>query len=206
MLPEIRIKNARLLREHASMHLHELWGKDSKFATPEEIDEIVKNYQEAWRPYEKRILGAMTDILGLEFRQNIIDVYIAPWFMAFSDPLVVGIRHTPDRFIDVLTHELLHRMLTDNTATLYEVNMFHEWKKLFGDGHLHITTVHIPVHAVHTAIYLDYLKEPQRLQRDQAIDKKHANEGYVRSWEYVEECGYEAVIQQLRNFYQNKNS
>lgn len=32
MLPDIRIKNAWLLRENASRHLHELWGGDGELA------------------------------------------------------------------------------------------------------------------------------------------------------------------------------
>jgi len=201
-LPIIRIKNAWLLRENVSVYLHELWNKGESMMNYEQTDHIVQRYQDAWTPYERKILQAMTDILGLQFRQNYIDVYIAPWFYAFSDPMVIGVGYEPDRFVDVLTHELIHRLLTDNTKIPYEINMFHEWKKIFGDDHLHVTTVHIPVHAVHTAIYLDYLKEPQRLERDKAMDKKYSGEGYVKSWEYVRKQGYNKLIEELKVSYQ----
>lgn len=202
-LPVIRIKNAWLLRENASVHLHELWGKGEVMVSYEETDRIIQRYRDAWVPYENRVLQAMTDMLGLQFRQNYIDVYIAPWFYAFSDPLVIGTGYDPDRFVDVLTHELIHRLLTDNTMLPYEINMFQEWKKIFGDNHLRVTTVHIPVHAVHAAIYLDYLKEPERLERDKLIDKKYTGEGYVRSWEYVHEHGYKEIVARLKMLYRD---
>ena len=88
-LPTIRIKNAWLLRENASVYLHELWGKDEKLVDYDWIDKRVEEYQAAWKPYQKKVLAGMCDIMGLKFRQNIIDVYIAPWFRAFSDPLVL---------------------------------------------------------------------------------------------------------------------
>ena len=37
----------------------------------------------------------MCGLLDLEFRQNIIDVNIAPWFYAFSDPMVIGVTLNP---------------------------------------------------------------------------------------------------------------
>src|SRR5919199_1161053 len=97
----------------------------------------------------KKILLSMTETLGSSFRQNIIDVYIAPWFHAFSDPLVIGVTKEPDVFVDTLTHELLHRLLTDNTTIPYETDLIAEWRKLFGNNHNFKVLVHIPVHAIH---------------------------------------------------------
>ena len=201
-LPLIRIKNAQLLYENASKHLHELWGKNETLADNDWIEGKVGEYNKAWQPYEQKILVGMTETLGLSFRQNIIDVYIAPWFRAFSDPLVIGVTKEPDIFVDILTHELLHRLLTDNTAIRYETDLLTEWRKLFGKNHNFKTLVHIPVHAVHKAIYLDILKEPKRLERDIANNKKHGAKAYVAAWEYVEECGYESIVKQLRQSYE----
>lgn len=163
-LPIIRIKDAWLLRENASNHLDELWCKDTDKPLANNPDsdkwlaKRVTSYQEAWQPLEKQILYGMMTVLDLEFRQNIIDVYIAPWFSAFSDPMVIGVVQEPDVFINTLTHELIHRLLTDNTSISHETLLLPEWEKLFGSKHSFITIVHIPVHAVHKAIYLDVLK------------------------------------------------
>ena len=144
----------------------------------------------------------MTESIELSFRQNIIDVYIAPWFRAFSDPMVIGVMQDPDVFVDTLTHELIHRLLTDNTAIPHETMLLEEWQKLFGKQHTFGTTVHIPVHAVHKAIYLDVLKDPERLERDVASNKKYEAKDYIAAWDYVEQHGYKVIIDKLQNSYE----
>lgn len=200
-LPVIRIKDAWLLRENASKHLHELWGKDTELADDKWIEKRVAQYQKAWKPLEQNILLGMTGLLGLSFRQNIIDVSIAPWFNAFSDPMVIGVMQEPDVFVDTLTHELLHRLLTDNTAIPHETLLLSEWQKLFGKNHTFGTTVHIPVHAVHKAIYLDVLKAPERLERDIEANKKYDAKDYVAAWDYVEKHDYKEIIKKLKQSY-----
>ena len=201
--PEIRIKDAWLLRENASKHLHELWGKDTQLADDAWMENRVKQYQKAWQTYEKKILNGMCDLLGLSFRQNVIDVYIAPWFGAFSDPLVIGVMREPDQFVDTLTHELIHRLLTDNSSIPYETKLFPNWQKLSGKNHSFTTIVHIPVHAVHKAIYLDILNEPERLERDKKSDIQHNAKDYIASWQYVDSNDYQIIIEKLRNSYKH---
>lgn len=200
-LPIIRIKDAWLLRENASQHLHELWGKGRKLADDHWMEQRVVEYQKAWKPYQTKVLNGMCDTIDLRFRQNIIDVYIAPWFRAFSDPLVIGVMQEPDIFIDTLTHELIHRLLTDNTSIPHETKLLGPWQKLFGKNHSFRTVVHIPVHAIHKAIYLDVLNEPKRLKRDMEGNKKFDATDYVKAWDYVEKHGYKEIIKSLRESY-----
>lgn len=200
--PEIRIVDAMLLRNAASTHLHELWAKPGdKLADHEEMRKVVAKYQKAWQPYQTKILTGMCQTTGLQFEQNIIDVYIAPWFRAFSDPLVIGVNLPPDLFIDTLTHELLHRLLITNTSLPFDTDYIKIWQKLFGKNHTHRTLVHIPVHAIHQAIYLDVLNEPARLKRDIANNKQHGAVDYEAAWDYVEEHGYKNIIAQLKRSY-----
>jgi hypothetical protein len=200
-LPVIRIKDAWLLRGAASVPLNELWGEGKPLMSDDYYAKRTKAYQDAWQPYEQKILTGMTDTLGLSFRQNIIDVHIAPWFYAFSDPMVIGVVHRPDVFIDILTHELTHRLLCDNTAVPHDLLLLDEWKKLFGKNHTFNTTVHIPVHAVHKAIYLDVLRAPKRLERDIITNRKNDATDYVAAWDYVEKHGYKEIIKKLHKSY-----
>lgn len=201
-LPDIRIKDAWLLRENASKHLHELWAKeDQPLADDKWMEQRVKAYQKAWKPYEKKILTAICELLDLSFYQNTIDVYIAPWFGAFSDPLVIGVMREPDVFIDTLTHELIHRLLTDNKTVPSDTKLKDEWAGLFGKDHSFTTVVHIPVHAVHKAIYVDVLKEPKRLDRDRKSDIQHDATEYVKSWQYVDNNDYKEIIEKLKQNY-----
>ena len=203
-LPEIRIKDAWLLRQEASTHLHKLWGKDGEpLADDEWMEQRVSEYQGAWKPFERKVLAGMTEIMKLSFKQNVIDVYIAPWFHAFSDPLVVGVIYEPDLFVDILTHELLHRLLTDYVSRSESDDLLSEWKKLFGENHSRAELVHIPVHAVHKALYLDVLKAPERLQRDIERATKHGATAYIKAWEYVESHDDKELIEKLKALYKS---
>jgi hypothetical protein len=203
-LPTIRIKDAWLLRENVSQYLHELWAeKGEELADDKWMEWRVGEYRKAWKPFEVKVLTSMTDILGLSYRQSIIDVYIAPWFGAFSDPMVIGVMREPDVFVDTLTHELLHRLLTDNTDVAHETNLKPVWQKLFGKQHSFTTLVHIPVHAVHKAIYLDVLDSPERLKRDKNNDQKQKLTEYSKSWDYVEKHDYKDIVEKLKKSYKN---
>ena len=78
-----------------------------------------------------------------------------------------------------------------------------EWQKLFGKNHTFGTLVHIPVHAVHKAIYLDILKEPKRLKRDIVENNKYNATDYINAWDYVEKHGYKEIIKQLQKSYES---
>jgi len=203
ILPEIRIKDAWLLRQNASFYLNELWGDGEPLYDDDYYEKIAKAYSDAWKPYETKILEGLTSVLGLTFRQNIIDVYIAPWFAAFSDPLVIGVVSEPDLFIDLLTHELIHKLLTDNTLLEPESNLVSVWEKLYGKNHTFNTLLHVPVHAVHKAIYLDVLKAPERLKRDLQISQENEPNDYLKAWEYVDKIGYKNIINQLKKSYKD---
>jgi len=204
-LPEIRIKDAWLLREKVSSHLHKLWAKEGvPLHNSAQMESVVTSYKGAWQPFEHKVLSAMTELLGVSFRQNIIDVYIAPWFGAMSDPMILGAKFKPDEFIDTLTHELIHRLLTDNTALAEDTDILEIWRKLFGSEHSFVTLVHIPVHAVLKAIYYDVLTEPMRHERDISDCKKWNATEYVKSWEYVDSHNYKQIISRLKESYAEK--
>lgn len=141
----------------------------------------------------------MCELLGLEFRQNIIDVNIAPWFEAFSDPMVIGVAYKPDRFVEVLTHELLHRLLTDNIQSDYGTDYLKRWEKLFGSNHNMNVLLHIPVHAVYQALFDDVLKMPEYTENDRKAMNEY--EDYRKAWEYVDKVGYRKIVEMLKQDY-----
>lgn len=204
-MPEVRIKNAWLLRENASVYIHKLWAKEGEVLADDEwMDWKVSEYQKAWSPVEHKILNSMTELLGVTFKQNVIDVYIAPWFRAFSDPMVIGVKYTPNKFVDILTHELLHRLLIDNTSSDQIKDLRASWKDLFGNDHSFVTLVHIPVHAVHKMIYLEVLNDPSRLKYELSSLQKAEASDYIKAWDYVETHGHEIIVKQLHNLYKEK--
>lgn len=193
--PEIRIKRADLLMENASAYLHELWCPDEDMPTDAVVVDKVEQFQAAWKPYNGEVQRALQKLTGLSFRKNIIDVYIAPHFWAFSDPLVIGWHYTPSRFPEILTHELAHIILTDNNQVAYDSPLLDRWNTLFGMQSDTDTLVHIPVHALLQGVFDDELHEPERTQND--IAACPVNSPYTYAWEYVQRVGYQSVIQLL---------
>lgn len=203
-LPVIRIQYSKLLQTNVSMHFHKLWGKGKEMPTDELMKQKVAEFQTAWQPYEEKVLIGLSELLDLSYRQNIIDVYIAAWFKSFSNPMVVGVMYKQDIFVDKLTHELIHRLLSDNTSVPYDSNQLLVWKKLFGDQHSRSTLLHIAVHAVHKAIYLDVLDQPKRLERDIAICHKYNATDYIAAWDYVNKNDYNNIIYKLKDSFSQR--
>ena len=204
-MPQIRINFSHLLYDYVARDKYELykngWGNipDTK-----QCEEWTANYRTAWQEYEAKILPALEKILGAAFRQPIIDVHTVPGIRDMSDPLIMNFMTEPDEFVDRLTHELIHKLLTDNTAySLNDTNkptwLGNEWQKLFGD-HDFDTLIHIPVHAIHKHVYLDILKEPERLKRD--LEGTADNKPYAEAWKYVSEHDYKKIISDLKEQYE----
>lgn len=202
-LPEIRIKNSWLFVEALDPWMRPVFEKDGypEILDAEFLDGKVKEFTEAWRQYEQKILGGMCEALDLEFRQNIIDMYVAPFQQSFSEPMVIASRTPADRAASVIAHEVLHRLLTDNTKVQPDDLLANDWWDMFGKEHSFVTVVHIPVHALLKHLFLDILNEPELLKRD--IDEQESND-YRLAWQYVQENDYKAIIQKLQNSYERR--
>ncbi|MEP7204908.1 MAG: hypothetical protein ABI716_01805 [Candidatus Saccharibacteria bacterium] len=195
-IPEVRIKYAWLLSGTASVALNEKWGNGTPLRSYDEYVLIVDKYKRWWSPHNDAILHGICDIFNLEFRQNIIDINVAPWFKPISDPMVIGPAFsTEDALINTITHELLHRLITDNTSTNYEHDFIKDWELLFGDDHSQTTLVHIPVHAGMKKLYVDVINRPDLVNFD--IDKVKDYPDYAKAWEYIEAHDYNKILQQL---------
>lgn len=203
-LPEIRITFSDLLYE-VSKRL--AGDKLNTLASAQQCREWARAYREAWQPYELKILSGMCSAVNLEFYRPIIDAYLAPFFQQQSDPLIINFRNQPDEFVDMLTHELIHILLTDNTTYASnshpdETKLLRLWEQAFGRQHDFATLVHIPVHALVQYVFIDVLGEPDRLKREREMVSKFNAAAYVESWDYVDKHGYQQVIEKLKNVYE----
>lgn len=175
------------------------WGIEDRLVSDEEYEARTQRYREWWKPYEKQILTALCEILDLEFRQNTVDVYVAPWKGAMSDPLILPSNfESQDRLIRVLTHELAHRLLADNTASSrFEKHDFEQLKKLYGEKPF-AELVHIPVHAIMKYVYVEVLQRQDLLATDIQAMKDENKQDYSNAWEYVDAHDYKEIIHQAR--------
>jgi hypothetical protein len=143
-------------------------------------------------------LRGICEIFNLEFRQNIIDINVAPWFSPISDPMVIGPAFkSQDQLVNTLVHELLHRLITDNTSTNYEHDFIKDWRELFGEEHSKKALIHIPIHAGMKKLYLDVIDRPDLLELDINTVEKYP--AYAKAWEYVNENDYNDIVAKLQH-------
>ena len=199
--PEIRIYFANLLYELESKRL----AGDVPLRDVKQYMGWTEAYKKEWSKYEAKIVPALQKAVGVSFYRPVIDVACAPFFRCRSTPLIMSFRFEPPVFVEVLQHELTHVLFTDNNKVSIigdspKLDLMKEWTKLFGK---HPTTVlnHIGVHAMSEHIYLDVLKQPERLDAEIARIKKDKAVDYQKSWEYVKKTGYKKILNQLKEMY-----
>jgi hypothetical protein len=197
--PQIRILFSYLLYYGESQLLAKSHNREVEISYEECVD-LTEKYKKSWSEKEAMILEGMQNIFGLTFYKPIIDAHLAPVFIPKSEPLILNFRRDPDEFIDLLSHELLHNLFTDNQYVQHHIytDLLKVWKKLFGDRD-NVELVHIPVHAGLKAIYLDVLKEPYRLERD--IKECQQWPSYKAAWEYVDKNDYKKIIRDFKKSY-----
>ncbi|MEO8691291.1 MAG: hypothetical protein ABI397_00735 [Candidatus Saccharimonas sp.] len=198
-IPEVRIQYSFLLSDQASEGLNKLWGDGTPLQSFEYYEAIAEKYAGWWQDDGDTILRSLCKITGLKFRQNIIDVHVAPWFYAFSSPMVLGvIFKTKDELVNTLTHEIIHRLLTDNTTYDYEYDFAGLWKTMLGEDLPWNALIHIPVHAFMQELYLDVLNRPDLLELDRGAAKGYEDKNYIEAWDYVAEHGYKTITGKIR--------
>lgn len=199
-MPKIRIKYNRFLDPifKAYIKSNPKW-KDWAEPTEAEVKDRVKKYKEEWVKYEKKIFEGICDMLGLNFSQNIIDVHIVSGNdRQFSNPVVIKSGFEPDEFIESLSHELIHRLFSDNVQNVVAGKIFLE---MFPDEN-ELTRNHIITHAILKFIYLDILKDKEKLEKNIARSSKSSFSEYKRAWEIVDKRGYKELIAEFKNYYQ----
>lgn len=195
-LPKIRIKYNRFLDPIFKVYIksNPKW-KNWVEPTEAEVKERVKKYKEEWAKYEKKILEGICGLLGLNFSQNIIDVHIVSGNdRQFSDPIVIKSGFDPSEFINSLTHELIHRLFSDNTQ---KVDAWDFLKDSFPKENK-LTQNHILTHAILKFIYLDILKNEEKLEKNIERSSKASFIEYARAWDIVEKKGYLKLIEDFK--------
>ncbi len=145
----------------------------------------IPRCREAWLN-EHDIIFAEFEKMGFDFGHEIsIPAYLVANVGSFSDPLCLDIKHSPKEIVDILTHELIHRLITDNP----NVN----FKAIAKDYPEHgpLVTNHILVHAIHMKIYLN-LGWGDRLRKDIEYCKKYRD--YKQAWSIVLREGPDEII------------
>ncbi|GEM_PF-6079375 len=163
--PHIIITSSRFLNpvfsEYRKSHDTEgMWQS----MTDEEVEQKAVLFSGLWEREKGLILGGITEALGLHFLENIICAYVVSGQQGgFSDPIVISSHLSDEKFVDVLLHELTHRLLQYHVE---EINTHAITKKLFANVENPSTKAHIMINAVEQYLFLEVFRDAARLQRN----------------------------------------
>lgn len=161
------------------------------------IDGLIKKYKQVEKYFdnnEKKILNGLQKITGLSFSKNIMDIYLidSTSTASTSKPTIVGTKGTPQKIVRVIIHELIHNLLWDNNE---RKNWENKIIKLYPKENKS-TAIHIAVHTILEAIYIEVLKKPKEIEKD--IEECQNWPSYKRAWEIVKKEGYKDIIKKLK--------
>lgn len=183
MRPEIIIKYGKLIDPIFAHYAKERYP-DWEPPEPEAVKEKVQIFKEEWGRAGESVLEGLSDATRLHFKTNRIPVYIVSGTPRdTSDPIVIRSRYEPWQFVDVLTHELIHRLLSENKVPLPDLEDDDSVKR------------HVLVHAIHMYVYREVLKDESRMEANLERSRSHTDDSYVRSWDIVLGQGYKEIIE-----------
>lgn len=187
VIPKLEFRYSRIYLERLMGHeINEAINSWAKYSV-----EVCGNY---WKPYATAIPEKLSEISGLGWKEEHIPCYMVGPYKGYSDPLSVSSFLVEAQFIDILTHELIHRLLMQN---LEESKGFWHWiHEKYGDEK-RLVTNHIPVHAIHKKLYLE-MGWGERLENDIDRAKTLNAEAYIRAWDIVDKEGYENIIGKIK--------
>jgi hypothetical protein len=196
-IPAITIRYSPIMDRYGKVLSQGAWQEqykkffgDAEYPSEISLIEKVDEYQNAWKEHESDILNGVTRLLGLNFAEKEIVVYVIGFGRAHSDPLVIPSNFKPQEAVGIISHELLHRLLTHNMERLNEDIVS---PQLF-TGETSGVAIHVVIHAILEHIYRDILGSEELL----AWDIAKSNGDYKRAWDLVAELGYKNVIEKIR--------
>lgn len=182
--------------------------KPKKSLSKRKILNYIKSVERLWRKDEKKILKEISKITKLKWQEEQIYCYIIERGVSISEPITILMFKDLSFFVDVLTHELIHRIFA--TKGNYKKS-----KKAWDYIHRKYknetkrTRTHIVIQAIHAHIYLKFYDEG-RLKRDiqwhilkskkisSRKDHLLSPKDYIRAWKIIQKAGYQKIINEFR--------
>lgn len=166
---------------------------NKEYPSKKNILEFVSEIKNAWKINGTILLKKISKIFGLKWSEKKIVCYVVGFSRPMSDPLTIKFCKDVNHAIDVLTHELIHRMqsgLNDKKWRKWLSYLDSKYPK-----ESRTAKDHVLLNAVHKKIYFD-LFDNRRFERD--VENSRASKSYKRSWEIVDELGHEEIIKKFR--------
>ncbi len=170
------------------------------YPSHKEIVNYIRKIEGLWKILEKPILLELCKVTKLMWSERYIKCYVVGRVVPFSEPMTIPIYEKyPDLFIDVLVHELIHRLFIQkgNYERLKKC-WFYFKRKYKNENYRAI--IHIPLYAIHSYIY-DRFFDETRLKRD--VGRSEKSIPHKRAWRIVQKEGYENTIGEFRRRIEN---
>ncbi len=197
-IPQIIFKYSWIYDEHWEKIYQNQIGP---YPTKETLENYLEIIKPLWDKVKTEVLTEMAQVTGMNWEEDKIICYLIGYGKPFSDPLTMPAhKDRPDYFIDTLIHELIHQLFSGPQNRQKFLKYWDILDKKF-PNQSPTTKSHIPIHAVHTHIYLTVFDET-RLKRDQEVLKDL--DDYRKSWQIVEQEGYQNIINQLKHIVASK--
>ncbi len=187
MIPKIEIRYSRIYDKMFRCD----WKKN--YPTQRKITGYIEEIKPLWKKHEKRILNSIQENSGLKWREKKIIVYIVGICIPFSDPLTLRVFKNKDRFINVLTHELIHQI------QIQSANNWEKWwnylnKKYKKESEK--TKSHIFLNAVNYKVILDIFDNEKLKEEMKYYDRL---KDYKIAWEIVKKETPDIIIKKFRS-------
>jgi|SRR3989338_5338902 len=164
---------------------------NKKYPSVKKIRSYIGKIESLWRKDEKKILNAISKFTGLKWKEKEMKCYVIGFGRPMSEPLTIKLYKNKNDFIDSLTHELIHKIQSQNRI---KYKTWHEYILIKYKKESQTTKNHIFIHAILKEIYLNVLGK-SRLKRD---IKRCKSPDYARAWQIVETEGYKNIINKFR--------
>jgi len=187
MLPKTQFHYSPIYYEHLVL------PKNFVRPTDEFIFKNTRKLELKWRKIEKKILKELEFVTGLKWQESHIYIYTISGVGWFSAPLTMSITEDTDVILDMLIHELIHRILSENEN--WKI-IKKRWFKLTGEYKKENLNarIHVPIHAIHKHIFLKLFNQ-KKLELE--IKRVKNDKDYARAWEIVQSGDYKKIIQSL---------
>ncbi|MBS3094409.1 hypothetical protein J4474_01965 [Candidatus Pacearchaeota archaeon] len=167
--------------------------KNQKYPSKKEILNYIKKAENIWEEKREKILKEISKISGFEWKEKRIICYVVGVGRPFSDPLTIRTYgRNINRFIETLTHELIHQIFIQNKKEYSKWNNFVLRKY---EKEERLTKSHILLSAIHWKL-LEKLRGKIAIEKE--IKKYKDSPDYKISWEIVKKEGAEKIIKKFK--------
>ena len=195
MIPKVEFRYSWIYDENLKDWIKRNPSNQRKDFTPEDLRKYAKEIEKKWRKYAPKILKEIQKISSLRWKEKKIICYIVSRAIPFSDPLTMPIFKDKNRFIDVLTHELIHQIFTqEGNLKQAEMSWDYFFKKYKEENYK--VQIHIPLQAIHKHIYLKLFNE-KRFEEELRIMGNYKD--YKKAWEIVNTSDYKELIKEFKD-------